>query len=70
MSNQTCKQSNEDLVNIKICSNFQIKIHDSWSNFWNNEDNKAKKKLKKYLLKLIKIIFLKKKIFFVLCKMI
>ena len=47
MSNQTCKQSNEDLVNIKICSNFQIKIHDSWSNFWDNEDNKAKKEVKK-----------------------
>ena len=44
MSNQTCKQSNEDLVNIKICSNFQIKIHDSWSNFWDNENNKEKVK--------------------------
>ncbi|MBP5790357.1 MAG: hypothetical protein J6W29_09030, partial [Neisseriaceae bacterium] len=44
MSNQTCKQSNKNTVDIKICSNFQIKIHDSWSNFWDNENNKEKVK--------------------------
>lgn len=57
MSNQTCKKSNKNTVDIEICSNFQIKIHNSWLCFWNDE---AKEEVKEIFKKIGEDYFPKK----------